>query len=97
MPHLYAKHLKEWTRNFKALANEIRLQILYLLDKEGELAVKTISNKLGRGVKITSKHLGILSNIGFLQSHGKLGSVYYKLDPDLRDEVKHIIIKFLRR
>ncbi len=91
------QHLKEWKKVFKALGNEIRLQILWLLDREAELSVKVISGRLNRGVKIVSKHLGILSNIGFIQGHGKLGSVYYQLHPDLRKEVKYIVAKYIRR
>lgn len=87
--------MKEWTKTFKGLANENRLNILYTLHKEVELSVKTISGRIDLGIKATSKHLIILSNLGMLQSHGKQGSVWYKLHPKLRAETKHIITKFL--
>ena len=88
--------MKEWTKNFKALANENRLEILRVLSKHGELSVKIICNKLDRGVKMVSKHLGILSHMGFVEGTGKLGSVWYKLHPKLHPEIKHIITKFLK-
>lgn len=91
------KHLKVWTKMFKALANENRLKILYWLDREGELSVKAVSEKIGRGIKITSKHLNILSRIDFLESNGKLGSVWYSINPDMRREIKHIVAHFLRK
>ena len=91
------QYLKEWTKMFKALGNETRLQIMRLLSIERELPVHAISARVNRGVKGVSKHLSILANIGFLQSHGKLGSVYYYLHPKLRKEVRHIITNFLRK
>lgn len=91
------QYLKEWTKIFKALGNETRLQIVQLLNKEKELPVHAVSARINRGVKSVSKHLSILSNIGFLQSHGKLGSVYYYLHPELRKEIRHIMVIFLRK
>ena len=89
--------MKEWTKIFKALANENRLKILHLLTKQGELPVKEISHRIGLGVKPTSKHLIILSNMNFLQNEGKRGSVWYRLSPELRREVRYIITRFLAR
>ena len=88
--------MKEWTKIFKALANENRLYILRLLAKDGELSVKTICHKLDLGVKLVSKHLSILSHLNFVEGHGKLGSVWYRIHPTVRSEVKYIISRFLR-
>ncbi len=91
------RHITEWTKIFKALANENRLKILYWLDRERELPVKAICNKIGRGVKITSKHLNLLAHVGILENHGKVGSVWYSIHPDLSHEVRHIITRFIRK
>ena len=91
------KHLKAWTKIFKALANENRLKILYCIDRGGELSVKMISDKIGRGVKITSKHLNILARTDILEANGKLGSVWYSINPDIRAEIKYIVTKFIRQ
>lgn len=88
--------MKEWTKVFKALANENRLKILRLLTKKRELPVKAISQHIDLGIKATSKHLIILANMNMLQSQGKLGSVWYTLHPTIRSEVNHIIHKFLK-
>ena len=88
--------MKEWTKVFKALANENRLKILRLLAKKRELPVKAIGEHIDLGIKATSKHLIILANLNMLQSQGKLGSVWYTLHPAIRPEIQHIIHKFLR-
>lgn len=88
--------MKEWTKIFKAFGNENRLYILRLLGKEGELSVKMICRKLDLRVKLVSKHLSILSHMGFVEGHGKLGSVWYKIHPAVRAEVRHIITRFLK-
>ncbi|KKU13334.1 MAG: ArsR family transcriptional regulator [Parcubacteria group bacterium GW2011_GWC2_45_7] len=88
--------MKEWTKIFKALANENRLAILKAIVKHDELSVKMICQKLDKGVKLVSKHLGILAYMNIVEGQGKLGSVWYKLHPSLRLEVKTIIHKFLK-
>ena len=88
--------MKEWTKVFKALANENRLKILRLLTRKRELPVKAISGYIDLGIKATSKHLIILANLNMLQSQGKLGSVWYTLHPSIRPEVHYIIHKFLK-
>ncbi len=88
--------MKEWTKIFKGLANENRLAILKTLAKHGELPVKMICQKLDKKVKLVSKHLGILAHMNIVEGQGKLGSVWYKLHPSLRSEVKTILHKFLK-
>ena len=88
--------MKEWTKVFKALANENRLKILCLLARKRELPVKMISDRIGLGIKATSKHLIILANMNMLQSQGKMGSVWYTHHPFIRPEVHHIIHKFIK-
>ena len=88
--------MKEWTKIFKALANENRLAILKVITKHGELSVKMICQKLDKKVKMVSKHLGILSHMSIVEGEGKLGSVWYKLHPALRSEVRTILHKFLK-
>jgi len=91
-----SRHIKQWTQFFRALANENRLNIMYLLSKKKEMPVKAISEHIDLGIKATSKHLIILESMNFLESHGKMGSVYYQFHPELRSEIKYIITKFLQ-
>ncbi len=87
--------IKEWTKTFKAFANEHRLRILRLLMLNKELSVKEVSSRIHLGGKATSKHLIILSTIGFLESYGKKGGVWYRLHPHLPREVRYMIKHFL--
>ena len=82
-------NVKEWTKIFKGFSNENRLKILVILKKEKELPVHDISFRIGLGIKATSKHLIILANLGFLESHGKQGSVWYRLHPKMLKEIVH--------
>ena len=88
--------MKEWTKIFKALGNDNRLGILKVIERHGELSVKMICQKLDKKVKMVSKHLGILAHMNIVEGEGKLGSVWYKLHPTLRSEVKIILHKFLK-
>lgn len=88
--------MKEWTKIFKALGNDNRLAILKLIAQHGELSVKMICQRLDKKVKMVSKHLGILAHMNIVEGEGKLGSVWYKLHPALRAEVKTILHKFLK-
>lgn len=81
----------EWGIIFRVLGNVNRLNILRLLIKIRELPVKSISERLNLGIKITSQHLIILSHAGMIQGVGKIGSVYYSLHPELDREIHYII------
>jgi len=88
-------HLKEWTKIYKAFANEYRLRILRLLLLNKELQVKEMASRIHLSAKATSKHLIILSTIGFLENYGKKGGVWYRLHPQLRREVRYMIKHYL--
>jgi len=75
------------------LGNRNRLRILKLLSQQGELSVKAISDKLDITVKLASQHLVLLAHANFLQGIGKVGSVYYSLNPALPSAVRRIIEK----
>lgn len=72
--------IKSWVKVFKALGNEGRLKIMKLLLDGEERTVTEIKVAIGLSLKATSKHLIILDNLGFVESSGKQGHVYYKID-----------------
>ena len=88
-------HLKEWTKIYKAFANEYRLRILRTLFLNKELQVKEMASRIHLSSKATSKHLIMLSTIGFLESYGKKGGVWYRLHPQLKKEVRYMIKQYL--
>lgn len=71
---------KSWVKVFKALGNEGRLKILKFLLDGRERTVTEIKEEIGISLKATSKHLIMLDNLGFVESSGKKGHVFYKID-----------------
>jgi len=87
----------QWVKIFKLLGNENRLRILRLLSRYRELPVKEISDKLCMTQKLASQYLVLLSHANIVRGKGKLAGVHYSLDPDLPEEVKQIISKFIHK
>ena len=86
-------NIKLWVKIFKALGNEGRLKILKLLFDGKERTVTEIKDEIGISLKSTSKHLVSLDNLGFLESSGKKGGVWYKIDLSAFPKVKDILRK----
>lgn len=84
-------NIKTWVKIFKALGNEGRLKILKLLFNGQERTVTEIKDEIGISLKATSKHLIALDNLGFLESSGKKGGVWYKIDLSGYPKVKEIL------
>lgn len=87
--------MKRWTLIFKALSNINRLKIIKILSGGKNLTVSGISEKIGISLNATSKHLIILSNLDVLESQGKDGHVFYKLNPNLPRDIKRSISLFI--
>ncbi len=77
---------------FKALADETRLKIAFLLASEEELCVCDVATIIGSSTATASHHLRLLKNIGLAKyrKEGKL--VFYSLDDD---HVKQLILNGL--
>ena len=88
--------MKHWTIIFRALANINRLKIIKLLVKEESLNVSDIADKINISIKATSKHLIILNNLNILESDGKHGHVFYKLNPNLPSDIRKIVKLFIQ-
>lgn len=87
--------MKRWILIFKALSNINRLKIIKILSGGKNLTVSGISEKIGISLNATSKHLIILSNLDVLESQGKDGHVFYKLNPNLPRDIKRSISLFI--
>ncbi|PLS17994.1 transcriptional regulator [Bacillus sp. M6-12] len=73
---------------FKALSDDTRIKIAYILSLEEELCVCDIANIAGVTTAAASHHLRLLKSLG-LAKHKKVGKlVYYSLDDQ---HVKHLI------
>ncbi len=87
--------MKRWVLIFKALSNINRLKILKLLAKKRCLSVSEIAHEINISLNATSKHLIILSSLDVLESEGKEGHVFYRLNPDLPRDLKKSISLFI--
>jgi ArsR family transcriptional regulator, lead/cadmium/zinc/bismuth-responsive transcriptional repressor len=67
---------------FKALADDTRIKVAYVLSKEDELCVCDVANIVGCTTATASHHLRLLRNQGLAKyrKEGKL--VFYSLDDD---------------
>lgn len=73
--------MKQQARFFKALADETRLQILWLLMGEDELCVCDIMMVLGITQSKASRHLRYLYNLGWVTDRREGLWMYYRLAP----------------
>ena len=72
----------ELVQVLKAIADENRLRILYLLNQEG-LCVCEIETILGMSQSNVSRHLNKLFSVGLIQREKKSQWVYYRFDKEI--------------
>ncbi len=85
------KRLNVWSTVFKGLGNSNRLRILEILSKRKEISVTELTELLRISFKNTSRNLGILCNLGLIESIGKKGKVYYSMSADLDADIKALL------
>lgn len=78
----------EVAKIFKALADDTRVKIAYILMQEEELCVCDIASIIEATTATTSHHLRLLSNMGLAKYRKKGKLVYYSLDDE---HVKNLI------
>lgn len=86
---------KRWVLIFKALSNVNRLKIIKLLFGGQDFNVSEISSEINISFNATSKHLIILSSLDFIDSIGRDGHVFYRLNPNLPKDIKSAIDLFV--
>ncbi|MBN1570207.1 MAG: metalloregulator ArsR/SmtB family transcription factor [Acidobacteria bacterium] len=87
--------LKETARFFKVLADEARLQMLWLLFNNRELCVCDIMEVLEITQSKASRHLAALRNAGLATDRREGLWSYYSLCP-VKDEVAEAFMKLLK-
>ena len=76
---------------FKALSEEIRLQMMAMLLWEGELCVCDFEHVLRVTQSKASRHLRYLLNAGLLVDRREGVWVHYRITPELQPEAKSIV------
>ncbi len=68
---------------FSALANEIRLRVLTLLQAQGELCVCELIHALNLSQPMISRHLALLRADGLVETRRAGQWMYYRIHPEL--------------
>ena len=75
--------LKQTTKTIKALADENRLRIIYLLKQKKDLCVCEITSIIGLAQSTISSHLKLLENAGLIASYKEGLWVNYNIAPGI--------------
>ncbi len=73
------------TQFYTALANEIRLRCLMLIQLEGELCVCELTHALDLSQPMMSRHLALLRNAGIVSDRRAGQWIYYQINPQLTE------------
>ena len=76
---------------FSALAHEIRLRSLLLLQAEGELCVCELTHTLGLSQPMISRHLALLREAGLVADRRAGVWIYYAINPSLPEWAKAVL------
>ena len=87
--------IREWNQIFRGLANVNRLKIIILLSRREKMHVTDIAGALDISFVATSRHLGLLHDLGLLESEGKEGHVYYRLNERMAAEARGALRLFV--
>lgn len=82
---------RELEKQLKALANRRRLAILKYLKTQREASVGEIAGEINLSLKATSKHLGILGALDFVEKEQRSLQTFYRLAGTHSPAVKHVI------
>lgn len=76
---------------FAALANEVRLRCLVLLQTQGELCVCELTHALALSQPMISRHLALLRDGGVVTDRREGQWIYYQINPALPDWMQEIL------
>jgi ArsR family transcriptional regulator len=83
--------IKDFEALYKALADESRLKILFLLSDMGEACVRDIQQVLRVPQPTVSRHLGLLKRMGLVDNHRRGKWNYYYIVKRQPELVKYLI------
>ena len=76
---------------FSALANDIRLRCLVLLQLEGELCVCELTHALNLAQPVISRHLALLRDAELVNDRRVGQWIYYSIHPELDNWAKEVL------
>jgi len=79
------------SRSLKAMAHPLRLKILCILGRSGEIGVQELVERVGTSQSNISQHLSILRDKGILECRKDANKVYYRIrDPSILQLMKSL-------
>lgn len=87
---------KQLARLFKALSDETRLRILYILTEANEICVCDLETVLRCPQTTVSRHLAILKNAGLVEGRREGLWILYSLTKS-RDTVRRSVLKAMKQ
>jgi ArsR family transcriptional regulator len=81
--HILMPMTLDATQFYTALANEIRLRCLMLMQLEGELCVCELTHALDLSQPMMSRHLALLRNAGIVSDRRAGQWIYYQINSQL--------------
>ncbi len=88
MPGIENKELKSAAKVLRAITHPLRLQILDYIAKNEPVNVTSIYKSLNLEQSVTSSHLGILRQDGFLITNREGKKIYYSVDTK---RIEHVL------
>ena len=76
---------------FSAIANEVRLRCLVLLQTQGELCVCELTHALELSQPMISRHLALLREIGVVADRREGQWIYYQINPTLPNWMHEVL------
>ena len=76
---------------YSALANEVRLRCLILLQKQGELCVCELTHALDLSQPMISRHLALLRDSGIVTDKRNGQWIYYQINRDLPNWMHEVL------
>ena len=89
--HIFTPMTLDANTFLSALANDIRLRCLVLMELQGELCVCELTHTLDLSQPMISRHLAVLRETGLVQTRRVGQWMYYALHPDLPAWCKKVI------
>lgn len=82
--------ISQAVKKLRAVANENRLQILYLIEDK-ELSVGAIEKELHLSQSALSQHLAVLRNYGIVKTRRHAQTIFYQLDDNRTRQIIELI------
>lgn len=70
---------------FTLAGNEVRMKILFLLNKEDELCVCDLSDILNMKIPAVSQHLRKLKDAGIIRNRKEAQTIFYSVTPEIKN------------